>query len=220
MHTLIQTASGEIGITESPGADHNDRILQYAQEAGFSWVEDDETPWCSIFMNWVAFKNGLVRSESGAARSWLNVGNAIESPEPGDVVIFWRVEPNSWQGHVGIFMGYSKDSSRIYCLGGNQGDQVSISAYPAHQLLGFRRLHYAAKAKLKSKTLRLGDSGEDVMALQDALKMANFNPGTSDGMFGPKTEAAIKKLQSTLFGLDVDGVFNSKTRKHLLSLLN
>ena len=116
MYTLIQIASAEIGTAKTPGAAaHNERILQYAQEAGFTQIEDDETPWCSIFMNWVAFKTGLVRTKSGAARSWLNVGNAIESPEPGDVVIFWRVDPTSWQGHVGIFTGYSKDSSRIYC---------------------------------------------------------------------------------------------------------
>ncbi len=220
MYTLIETAAAEIGTKEESGSSHNPRILQYAQEAGFTQVDDDETPWCSIFMNWVASKTGLVRSKSGAARSWLNVGNAVETPEPGDVVVFWRVRRDSWQGHVGIFMGYSRNGSRIYCLGGNQGNQVSISAYPADQLLGFRRLHFDGKAKLKNKTLRLGDSGDDVQALQDALKMANFNPGTSDGSYGPKTEAAVKELQSTLFGLEVNGVFNSQTRKHLLSLLN
>ncbi|MEJ2004912.1 MAG: TIGR02594 family protein [Cyclobacteriaceae bacterium] len=220
MSNLIEIAAAEIGTMEAEGIEHNPRILQYAEEAGFSQVDDDETPWCSIFMNWVASKSGLVRSKSGAARSWLTVGQAIETPEPGDVVIFWRVRRDSWQGHVGIFMGFSRDGSRIYCLGGNQGNQVSISAYSANQLLGFRRLYFDGKAKLKSKTLKLGDSGDDVQALQDALKMANFNPGTSDGFYGPKTETAVKELQSTLFGLEVSGIFNSKTRKHLLSLLN
>ncbi len=141
MDKLIKIAVAELGQKEVRGSGNNPAIVNYAREAGFEWVNDDETPWCSIFMNWVALKAGLVRSRQASARSWLQVGqNKDTAPLPGDIAVFWRNSPASWQGHVGIFFGFSYDGTEIYCLGGNQGDQVSISAYPRETVLGFRRL--------------------------------------------------------------------------------
>lgn len=220
MDKLIQVATKELGISEISGESHNERILQYAREIGQTWINDDETPWCSVFMNWVALKSGCERSNSAAARSWLNVGFSVQNPEPGDVVVYWRDDPNSHKGHVGIFLGYSTDHSRIYTLGGNQGNSVSISAYSASQALDFRRLKLEGEKTLPDKVLRRGDTGREVADLQNALKQAGFNPGTSDGFFGPKTESALKQLQATSLGLEVTGVFDGSTRRHLLELLN
>lgn len=219
MKELIEIAAAEIGVTETPGAAHTERILQYAQETGQTWVRDDETPWCSIFMNWVALKAGAQRSNRANARSWLNVGRPVQQPEPGDVVVFWRGDPNSHDGHVGIFFGYSRDLQRIYVLGGNQHDQVGISAYPTDRVLGFRRLGPAGALSLPERELRRGDRGRDVAALQDALKLAGFEAGTSDGIYGPRTEAAVRALQTTDDPLTITGVFDSATRMHLLDVL-
>jgi putative chitinase len=60
-------------------------------------------------------------------------------------------------------------------------------------------------------TLRQGSRGEDVAQQQRQLKAAGFNPGRVDGIFGPKTEAAVKAFQSTR-GLNSDGIIGSKTR--------
>lgn len=220
MNNLLKIATGELGITEVSGSAHNERILQYAEDIGLSWINDDETPWCSIFMNWVALQAGVEQSRSAAARSWLNVGFSVQNPEPGDIVVYWRGSPSSHQGHVGIFLGFSSDHKRIYTLGGNQGDSVSISAYPRERLLDFRRLTSEGDIRLQDKILERGDSGQAVVELQDALKMAGFNVGTSDGIFGPKTEGGVKELQSTDFDLEITGVFDRATRKFLLELLN
>ena len=219
MSTLIHIASREIGITEIPGPRHNQRIVDYAKEAGFTYVNDDETPWCSFFMNWVAQKAKLEASGLGNARSWLNVGVPVVNPEPGDIVVFWRESPNSYKGHVGIFMGYSQDHTRIYTLGGNQSNQVGETAYASSQLLGFRRLRPLKKKTLSAKVLKRGDTGIEVVALQDALKLCGCQPGTSDGIFGPKTEAALKIFQSTV-GVAINGVFNSDTRKKMNNQLS
>lgn len=220
MHALIQIASAEVGVHEVAGPEHNPRILQFAREAGFESVKEDEVPWCSIFMNWVAMKAGMERTHSASARSWLNAGVPVEHPEPGDVVVFWRQKIDSWQGHVGLFMGYSDDHIRIYSLGGNQGNQVSITAYPASQVLGFRRLVREGKYTLSNKVLKKGDTGPDVVQLQDALKAASYNPGTSDGIYGPRTEAAVRMLQGTSHKTSITGEFDSPTRELLLSVLN
>jgi len=221
MEKILRVATDELGVREIVGDEHNPRIVNYAQEAGITWINDDETPWCSVFMNWVAHKAKFQRSNSAAARSWLKVGFEVTNPEPGDIVIYWRESRTSKKGHVGIFMGYSKDHSRIYTLGGNQNNSVSISAYDANQLLAFRRLSKITPLRLSTDVLRRGDKGPKVVKLQDALKMANFNCGTSDGNFGAKTEDAVTHLQEQSNGaLIVNGIFNKETRLHLRDLVN
>ena len=222
MKPIIETAAMELGVQEVRGSSHNQRILTYAQEGGFSWIKDDETPWCSIFMNWVAKTSGFESSGSAAARSWLNVGMSISNPEPGDIVIFWRDSPTSHLGHVGVYMGTSMDGSRVYVLGGNQGDSVSISAYAANTVLGYRRLRAESETAVivPQKVLRKGDKGILVSQLQDALKAVGINPGTTDGDFGPKTQAAVKELQTRNQNLEVNGIFDTKTREYLEILIN
>jgi len=220
MKDILHCAIGEIGVHEIPGSNHNSKILEYAQTTGFEWVKTDEVPWCSLFMNWVAFSTGYQRSKSALARSWLNVGRPINKPEPGDIVIYWREKKTSFKGHVGIFMGFSMDGSRIYTLGGNQFDSVSISAYSADQLLGFRRLEKAEKLILSTAILKKGSRGKAVIDLQNALKLVFIDVGTSDGIFGPKTKRAVKSLQTRNHNLKITGVFDKKTRLYLMELIN
>ncbi|HEY9045109.1 MAG TPA: TIGR02594 family protein [Ohtaekwangia sp.] len=220
MDSLIKVAAAELGQKEIPGAENNAAIVRYAQEAGFTYINDDETAWCSIFLNWCAKKVNLRGTGKADARSWLLAGQRVDSPEPGDIVVFWRESITSWKGHVGIFFGFSKDASRVYVLGGNQGNQVSVTAFPVANVLGFRRLTPSAVISLPDKVLRIGNTGDDVRTLQNALKLAGFDCGTSDGIFGTKTEAAVKALQTTKFGLRVDGIFDDTTRLYLLDVLN
>jgi hypothetical protein len=59
-------------------------------------------------------------------------------------------------------------------------------------------------------TLRPGDSGPDVNALQTALAAKGFNPGAADGTFGPATETALKSFQTSA-GLTADGIAGPQT---------
>lgn len=221
MDNLLKVAINELGQKEISGPEHNQTILNYAREAGFTWINDDETPWCSIFINWVAKKAGLNSSNKLNARSWLLVGGNVDNaPEPGDIVIFWRESPESWKGHVGIFFGFSIDGTRVYCLGGNQGNQVSVTAYPKANVLGFRRLSVSEMITLPDVVLQKGDTGKYVKLLQDALKAAGIECGTSDGIFGPTTEKAVKKLQAMKTNLKIDGVYGPATRNFLMEVLN
>ena len=136
--TFLEIALAEYGTKEIEGSRHNMDIVNYAKESGFDWVNDDETPWCAIFINWVAMKANLKRSNKADARSWLSAGIEVKVPEVGDIVIFWRGSPESWKGHVGIYI--NEENNLIRVLGGNQSDQVNISKYNKEKVLGYRRL--------------------------------------------------------------------------------
>ncbi|MDC0714515.1 peptidoglycan-binding protein [Stigmatella sp. ncwal1] len=63
-------------------------------------------------------------------------------------------------------------------------------------------------------TLKQGQSGAPVAALQNRLNQLGFNAGAADGQFGPKTTAAVKAFQSAK-GLVADGVVGPKTWNQL-----
>jgi len=143
---LLLRALQEVGVKEIKGTKHAPEILKYLEWAGFDKLfNDDETAWCSTFVNAMAESLCLERSHKANARSWLEVGEPVQDPQPGDVVIFWRGSPNDWRGHVGIFV--SERNGYIYTLGGNQGDQVSVAPYLKQRLLGYRRLRTLEELK-------------------------------------------------------------------------
>lgn len=218
MEDLLKIAFNELGTEEIVGNENNPEVLKYASEPGIAGITNDEIAWCSTFVNWVAWKSGLQFSGKANARSWLSVGNKVTEPEPGDVVVFWRESPQSWKGHVGIFLGVSTDKKRVYCLGGNQGNRVSVSAYRYNTVLSFQRLAPIKKLIIPDPILKKGSAGPAVVNLQDALKLLNINVGTSDGDFGKKTEAGIKELQTRKPNLSIDGIYNEETRDLLESL--
>lgn len=136
---LVEIALSQYGVKEIEGTKHNQTIVNYAKQSGFTWVNDDETPWCSIFMNWVAKQAGFERTKKANARSWLEIGEPVLLPSIGDVVVLKR-GTSEWQGHVGIFISFSEDDNFINLLGGNQGNSVSIAKYKESDVLGYRRL--------------------------------------------------------------------------------
>ena len=58
--------------------------------------------------------------------------------------------------------------------------------------------------------LRIGSKGAAVRELQTLLNKFGFSVGTVDGIFGPKTESAVKKYQKAR-GLGVDSIVGPKT---------
>jgi uncharacterized protein (TIGR02594 family) len=212
MKDLFQIAVAEIGVKEIKGDEDSTRIVDYAQEAGFKNITDDETPWCSIFINWCCMQAGLQRTHKANARSWLTVGLPVDNPIPGDVVIYWRNDIRSWQGHVGLFVGYSKDHKVVFTLGGNQKNSVSIQGYDASKILGFRRLAVEGNMEIPSGNppLTVGSRGDEVKKLQIILNDLGYNCGATDGAFGQKTETQLKILQKAE-GKKADGVYNKDT---------
>ena len=139
--TPYDLARTYLGTREIPGKRHNSLIVGWLQRLA-SWVRDDETPWCSAFVDHCARETGHEATGKLNARSWLKVGSVIplKDARRGDVIIFWRVRRNGWQGHVAFLHSYDKHRNLIYVLGGNQRDEVNIAPYRANRFLGARRL--------------------------------------------------------------------------------
>jgi len=146
--TAYDLALRFMGIQEIPGKKDNPQILSMLKLDG-DWPEHDEVPWCSAFVNYIAWLLRLPRSKSLRARSWLTVGIpilSIKAEAKNDVVILKRgggdgsVGPEVLDapGHVGFFSGL--EENKIWVLGGNQSDGVSVAPYHRERLLGIRRL--------------------------------------------------------------------------------
>lgn len=134
----FEIALSQYGIWEWLGKDHNPQVLKYFKEIGHKWVKDDETAWCAAFVNWCLVKAAKIQTGSLAARSFLKYGVSTKKPQLGDLVVFWRGSKDGAEGHVAFYIAESKNS--VYVLGGNQNQQVNISAYSKTQVLDYRKI--------------------------------------------------------------------------------
>jgi Putative peptidoglycan binding domain len=73
----------------------------------------------------------------------------------------------------------------------------------------------AVSRALPTTTLKPGDTGTQVRALQRALKALGYSVGTIDGQYGPATKTAVASFQHAA-GLAEDGVFGPKTLNALI----
>ena len=147
--TAFSLAQRYVGIKELAGNKNHPLIQWWLALCGFSFDTPDETPWCSAFINGIAWMLRLPRSKSAAARSNLLVGRPIplaEAKPEFDVVILKRgtgTQPgpevtSGAPGHVGFFAGL--EGEHVLILGGNQSDGVMIQRFPVADVLGVRRL--------------------------------------------------------------------------------
>lgn len=65
-------------------------------------------------------------------------------------------------------------------------------------------------AQAPTTTLKPGDSGSQVIQLQQALTALGYSPGKADGTYGPGTTQAVSSFQKA-HGLATDGVVGPKT---------
>lgn len=149
---LLDCARRFIGIREVAGAKANPIILAMLQlETGNAWASDDSVPWCSAFVDWIAFVLGYERSKSLAAASWLTVGQHVEplDAQLGDVVIFKNhlsvLQPGQNPAALVVHVGFLASTimaadTIVYCCGGNQADAVSIAGFYRSAVLEIRRL--------------------------------------------------------------------------------
>lgn len=130
----MSIAQAERGIREVLGNGDNPRIVQYLRSTtlGAPFNSQDETAWCSAFVNWCIEQAGYAGTDSAWARSWLNWGRTITTPVPGCIAVFKR----EGGGHVAFFV--SKTDTKIKVLGGNQSNSVCELDYKADRLLGYR----------------------------------------------------------------------------------
>ncbi len=136
MTAWMDIAEGELGQAEVPGAGDNPRIREYHASASDGQEMADSVPWCASFAGWVLSEAGITGTGNRMARSYLNWGDRLDMPRYGCVVVLTRSGAGPGAGHVGFF--HSRKNGRVFLLGGNQGDKVSIQGFPESQVLGYR----------------------------------------------------------------------------------
>lgn len=156
-----------------------------------------------------------------------DVTTDFSSVEVGEAVWF--------EGHIGLYIG---DGLAVECTPKwKDGVQITAvhnigkkSGYNGRTWTKHGKLPYveyteapeskpepAADFTLGMRTLNRGDQGEDVRALQILLSGRGYNGdmGKPDGIFGPRTEGAVKLYQKAK-GLTVDGIAGPATMSSLL----
>lgn len=130
----LLAARALIGTREIVGPKHNNWIVGQWAKLGASWFNDDETPWCGLFVASCLQAVGLAFPGKGAfarALAWKDWGKPCP-PQLGAVAVFQR----EGGGHVGFLVGES--ATEVYVLGGNQGNMVSIMPLAKSRMVACR----------------------------------------------------------------------------------
>jgi hypothetical protein len=174
--SLFAEAQEEITVPRSGGSTRGRAALRVAIseiEAGAREIASDNsgpfvqkylnrivpTPahWCAGFVSWcfTQHEDGCPFNYSLGARDirdqfrrrgWLYEVTALQQPEAGDVIFWWRDRPDSWMGHVGFVQ--SSSSGIVYTIEGNKGGfpapvrQYDYVLGRIDKLLGFGRVPF------------------------------------------------------------------------------
>lgn len=137
---VIESASNWLGIHEQSG---RQALSAFFKKTIGEAVDPVQTAWCAVFVNAVLRESGYsgtTGSQAKMARSFLAYGETPNKPSEGDIVVLQRGSDQR-TGHVGFFMGYESRGGQQYVkvLGGNQGNSVNVTTFPASMVLGIRR---------------------------------------------------------------------------------
>ncbi|MEQ1578917.1 MAG: TIGR02594 family protein [Hyphomicrobium sp.] len=175
----LDEAWRELGQHEGPGAHDNPRILALYRDAGHGEVTHDETAWCAAFAGACLVRAGYAGSGSLMARSYLSFGEAANESRTGAIAVLSRGGDPSL-GHTGFLIGETDDA--VILLGGNQGDAVSVAAFPRSRLLGLRWPGNAGEAASTAASAQADEDRAFEHALAHVLEMEG---GYTDDPYDP-----------------------------------
>lgn len=171
------------------------------------------TYWCLLNAYGMKLKGGGCTSQWGYNVNWLKKGDIKGMPNV--VCCVFQYYKGKYQ-HTGLHIG---DGKIIHCSNGVQWGDISEKGWTHYAIPA--GLYTAEEVKMAGKpetdkaenvppTLRKGSRGDDVKKLQETLNALGYDCGTVDGIFGAKTETAVRSFQQTN-GLAVDGIAGKNT---------
>ena len=178
--------------------------------------------WCILQGYGFKLKGGGCTSQWGYKVNWAQKGLIKDMPDL--VCCVYQYRGGKFQ-HTGIHIGGGKV---IHCSAGVQWGDTSDKAwthyaipaglYTAEEIAAAKPLGDHTPAKQPEETvyfnLRRGSKGTEVTRLQTALNAQGYDCGEADGIFGVKTEAAVRNFQRDN-SLTVDGIAGRDTQAAL-----
>ena len=156
----------------------------------------------------ITFTGGGATSMWNGSTNWAEKGTRSTLPEKL-CCIFWQASDKKTMSHIGFYIG---GGWMIHCSGSVKKEKISGKV-----------THWAIPRGLGGETpmpwrptIRRGSKGEDVKYVQQILIDQGYDLGSSgaDGVFGAKTEAAVRAFQKKN-GLVADGVVGPLTYEAL-----
>ena len=129
----IVEAKKYLGTKEIPGVNHHPLILRMWKAIKRGGIQDDETPWCAAFVGFCLENVDIVSSRFESAKSYMSWGQFLGEPVYGCIAVFTR----EGGGHVGFCVGQTQNGD-LLILGGNQGNEVNIRAFPRARASAYR----------------------------------------------------------------------------------
>ncbi len=129
----LKAGAGEIG-----GNNAGPWVKKYLAPAGL----DKGNSWCASFVSWCYLQASGGNTTSmpfpydPGARSllqrfkdlgWTQEPQSGYQPQPGDIVVWWRVQLTGWQGHVGLV--HQVQDGMLYTIEGNRSPRVQGFSY-------------------------------------------------------------------------------------------
>ncbi|MCH9031478.1 MAG: peptidoglycan-binding protein [candidate division Zixibacteria bacterium] len=131
----LEVAASEIksGACEVGGNNRGPWVRKYLNN-----MAPEGSPWCGAFISWIFSQTptGIPFRYSLSARDilnqfrkhgWAYQPGADFAPLVGDLVFWWRIRADSWQGHAGIVSGFA--NGILYSIEGNKGPKIAEFEY-------------------------------------------------------------------------------------------
>lgn len=129
----VAEARKHIGLVEIPGKNHNPTIVNWLIKLK-AWWQDDETPWCGVFVGHCLAAANRPRPEHWyRAKAYADYGTRLSKPAYGCIAVMSR----QGGGHVGFVVGEVSKGGDLLILGGNQGNKVSIARFPRSRITAY-----------------------------------------------------------------------------------
>ena len=186
-------AWAEYGLEEAPGRASNARVVALYRDAGHSSILRDEVPWCAAFVGACLKRAGLKNTGSLLARSYAAWGEDAEEDRSGAIAVLTRGN-NPAQGHVGFLVG--RAAGKLYLLGGNQGDAVTVAAFDASRLIALRWPRSSAGTQDGADTFEAALT--HVLEMEGGYTDDPFDPG------GPTNKGILLREYAQWKGVTLD----------------
>lgn len=165
---------------------------------------------CSELVEWAAARCGVpfVDGAQNQRNACRKAGTLIPLDQARRTrgALLFRINESPGDDHVAISLGNGETIEA-------RGKAFGVNVFPV------AGRHWTHAGLIPGFTheepeLKLGDRGDEVRWVQRRLQMHGFEPGPADGVFGERTNTAVRKFQKAR-ALHVDGIVGPKTREEL-----